>query len=136
VLSSASKDVNKEGNSVWRRVRIPPPASRRRRRTANPVPGDTTGPPSSWGILIRGLCPPSWGSFERETVKCGHEPRGTRTREWLLWRGPASIANDRPIFSSERTIIASVQLKKISGCGPQGAWSQEELIGCKPSVVK
>jgi hypothetical protein len=26
------------------------PASRRRRRKGNPVPGDTTGPPCSWGI--------------------------------------------------------------------------------------
>jgi hypothetical protein len=25
---------------------------------------------------------------------------------------------------------------KISGCGPQGAWRQDELIGGKPPVTK
>jgi hypothetical protein len=29
-----------------------------------------------------------------------------------------------------------VQLKKISGRESQGAWSQDELIGGKPPVVK
>jgi hypothetical protein len=39
-------------NPVWRLGRIfhRSPASRRRRRKANPVPGFITGPPSSWGI--------------------------------------------------------------------------------------
>jgi hypothetical protein len=61
-----------------------------------------TGPPCSWGIKIRGSYPPGWGSLESETVKCGHESRGTRTREWLRWRGPAAIVN--PIVSSERML--------------------------------
>jgi hypothetical protein len=26
--------------------------------------------------------------------------------------------------------------KEISGLEPQGAWRQDELIGCKPPVVK
>jgi hypothetical protein len=27
----------------------------------------------------------------RETVKYGHESRGTRNQEWLCWRGPPGI---------------------------------------------
>jgi hypothetical protein len=67
-------------------------------------PGNNNWPPCSWGILIRGPGPPGWGSLESETVKCGHESRGTRTWEWLLWRGPVAIVNDRPIPSSERML--------------------------------
>jgi hypothetical protein len=36
------------------------------------------------------------GSLESGTVKYGHESHGTGTREWLRWRGPAAIVNDRP----------------------------------------
>jgi hypothetical protein len=43
-------------------------------------------------------------SLESETVKCGRESRGTRAREWLRWRGPAPIVNDRPVLSSERML--------------------------------
>jgi hypothetical protein len=42
------------------------------------------------------------GSFESETVKYGGESYGTRTREWLRWRGPAAFLNDLPVLSSER----------------------------------
>jgi hypothetical protein len=42
------------------------------------------------------------GSLKFETVKYGHESRGTRTREWLHWRDPVAIVNDRPVLSSER----------------------------------
>jgi hypothetical protein len=42
--------------------------------------------------------------LESERVKCGHEPRGTRIREWLRWRGPPAIANKGPILSSEMTL--------------------------------
>jgi hypothetical protein len=42
------------------------------------------------------------GSLESESVKCGYECRGSRTREWLRWRAPAAIVNDRPALSSER----------------------------------
>jgi hypothetical protein len=41
-------------------------------------------------------------SLESETVKRGHEYRGTRTWEWLRWRGSVTIVNDRPVLSSER----------------------------------
>jgi hypothetical protein len=44
------------------------------------------------------------GSLESETVKYGHESHGTRTPEWMRWRGPAAIVNDRPILSSERML--------------------------------
>jgi hypothetical protein len=43
------------------------------------------------------------GSLESDTVKYGHESHGTRTREWLRWRGPVAFANDRSVLSSERT---------------------------------
>jgi hypothetical protein len=42
------------------------------------------------------------GSFKSETVKYGHESHGTWTREWLRWRGPGAIVNDRPVLSSGR----------------------------------
>jgi hypothetical protein len=42
---------------------------------------------------------PGGGSLESETIKCGHEFWGTRTWEWLHWRGPAVNVNDRPILS-------------------------------------
>jgi hypothetical protein len=42
------------------------------------------------------------GSLESETVKCGHESHGTRTRKRLRRGGPAAIVNDRSVLSSER----------------------------------
>jgi hypothetical protein len=67
---------------VWRRGRIPPPALR--------VVGGDEKEPSAWGYSWTTLFlgdidtrggpdPPGWGSLESETVKCGHESRGTRT---------------------------------------------------------
>jgi hypothetical protein len=41
------------------------------------------------------------GSLESETVKYGCESQGTRTPEWVRWRGPVAIAIDRPVLSSE-----------------------------------
>jgi hypothetical protein len=43
-------------------------------------------------------------SFKTETVTYGREIQGTRTRERLLWRGPATYTRtkDRPVLSSER----------------------------------
>jgi hypothetical protein len=49
------------------------PASRRRRRKGNPVPGGISRPHCSWGPG-----PPGCGSLEYETVKCGHESAGLR----------------------------------------------------------
>jgi hypothetical protein len=45
------------------------PASCRRRRKGNPVPG----PACSWGMYIQGPGPPGWGSVESERVKYGHQ---------------------------------------------------------------
>jgi hypothetical protein len=42
------------------------------------------------------------GSLKSETVKYGHESKGTLTRERLCWRGPVAYIKDRPILSSER----------------------------------
>jgi hypothetical protein len=44
------------------------------------------------------------GSLKSETVKYGRESQGTGTREWLRWRGPGEIVNDRPVLSSERAL--------------------------------
>jgi hypothetical protein len=41
-------------------------------------------------------------SLKTETVTYGREIQGTRTRERLLWRGPAAYRKDRPVLSSER----------------------------------
>jgi hypothetical protein len=54
-------------------------ASRRRRRIGNSVPGDKTGSPCSLGIWMREPGLPDWGNLESDTVKCGHEYRGTKT---------------------------------------------------------
>jgi hypothetical protein len=84
---------------------------------------------------------PGWGSLESETVKCDHESCRTRTWEWMGWRRPASIVNDKPILSWERILHKDYDRKCSieninSGRESQGAWSQDELIGGKPSVVK
>jgi hypothetical protein len=44
------------------------------------------------------------GSLKCETVKYGQKSEGTRTRETLLWQGPAAYTKkkDRPVLSSER----------------------------------
>jgi hypothetical protein len=42
------------------------------------------------------------GGLKSERVKYGRESNGTRTPEWLRWRGLAAIVNDRPVLSSER----------------------------------
>jgi hypothetical protein len=80
------------------------PASGRRQRKGNPVPGGITRPPSSWEIQIRGSGPTGWGSLEFETVQYAHESRGTRTWEWQRWRAPAAIVYNRPILSWERML--------------------------------
>jgi hypothetical protein len=64
----------------------------------------------------RGTWPTRLRSLEFETVKYDHESGAIRTREWLLWRGPAAIVNYRHILSSKRMLHKnynrSVQLKK------------------------
>jgi hypothetical protein len=55
------------------------PASRRRRRKGNPVPGDITA--THPGDVNTEPEPPGWGSLECETIKYCHESRWTRTRE-------------------------------------------------------
>jgi hypothetical protein len=42
------------------------------------------------------------GSLKSETAKYGRVSQGTRTKERLLWKGPAAHTKDRPDFSSER----------------------------------
>jgi hypothetical protein len=62
--------------------------------------------PSAWG-MTRSPC--SWWGRNTGTWPSrlggsrSYESRGKRTWEWLRWRGPAAILNDRHILSSERT---------------------------------
>jgi hypothetical protein len=70
-----------------------------------------TGPLCFWGIWIRRHGPPGSESLESKTLKYSHEYRGIRTREWLRWRGPAAIVNDRPVSSQRgRRTSANSQL--------------------------
>jgi hypothetical protein len=94
------------------------PASRRRRRKRNPVPGCITGPPCSCGIWIRRPGRPGWRSVESETVKFGHVSHGTRTREWLRWRGPAAVVKERPVLSRQRGRPTSTNPKLINKIWP------------------
>jgi hypothetical protein len=116
------------------------PASRRRRRKWNPVPGAITGTPGSLGDINKGTWPSRLGRHEFETVKYGHEYRGTRTREWLRWRGPTAIVNNRPVISSERASyinkLATLWQKSESGPGPpDGGARYQDTLGDWLSVV-
>jgi hypothetical protein len=44
------------------------------------------------------------GSLESETVEYGRKSHGTRTLEWVRWRGPSAVVNHRPVISSERAL--------------------------------
>jgi hypothetical protein len=62
-------------------------------------------------------------------------------REWLFWRGPAAIVNDRPILSSERMLHKDHNGKcsfgkKNAGHKSQEVCRQDDLIAGKPPVVK
>jgi hypothetical protein len=89
------------------------PTSRRRRWKGNPVPGGITRPPCSWGDINTGtwLCrlweSRVWGS---KMWSCG-----THTWEWLRWRGPAAIVNNRRILSSQRMLHKDYDLKCLFG---------------------
>jgi hypothetical protein len=70
-----------------------------------------SGPPCSWEIKIGWPGPLVSGILRSETVKRGNESCGTRTREWLRWRGSAVIICCRSILSSERrTTLTNPQL--------------------------
>jgi hypothetical protein len=74
------------------------PTSRRRRQKGNSVLEATL----FLGDINTGPDFPGWGSLEPDSIKYGHESRGTRTQELLWWRGPAAIVNGRPVPSSQR----------------------------------
>jgi hypothetical protein len=61
----------------------------------------------NWGILFlgnitTGTWPSRLGGLESGTVKYGLEFCGTWTQEWLRWRGPPAVVNDRPVQLLER----------------------------------
>jgi hypothetical protein len=103
------------------------PTSRKWRRKGNPVPGGTTGPPCSWGIYIRGPGRPGWDSLEFETVKYGHESRGSRTWEWLRWRVPAAIPYYRFILPSGRMLQEDYESKYSVGKKEYWSWVSRGL---------
>jgi hypothetical protein len=41
-------------------------------------------------------------SLNSETIKYGHETKGTRTQEGMRWRRSVAHTKDRPVLSSER----------------------------------
>jgi hypothetical protein len=100
---SADSCVWRFGDCLQSRVEAGP-ASRRRRRKWNPASGGYNWATLFLGDINTGTWPSRLGSLESERVKYGRESRGTRTWEWLRWRGPAGIVNDRPILSSERML--------------------------------
>jgi hypothetical protein len=59
------------------------------------------------------------GSLECETVKYGRESHETRTRKWLIWRGPATIVNERP---------SSLQRERPTAKNPQLSDSNKNLV--------
>jgi hypothetical protein len=68
-------------------------------------------------------------------------PARPGTWEWLRWRMSAAIVIDRPILLSDRMLHKDWDRKcsgkkKIGGRESQGTYSQNELIGGKPPVVK
>jgi hypothetical protein len=90
---------------------------------------------------LDGMTRPQCGILEPETIRYIHESRGTRTREWLRWRGPAAIVRERPILLSERILYNDYDRKgsteqKIASRETQGVWRQDEMIGGKLPVVK
>jgi hypothetical protein len=78
------------------------------------------------------------GNLESKTGKYGCESHGTRTREWLRWRGPAAFVNDRPVLLSERPTSTNPQLsdsnKNLVVSRQMGALYQDRLADW-PSVV-
>jgi hypothetical protein len=42
------------------------------------------------------------GSLNSETVKYGHETKGTQTQKGMHWRGQVGYTRDRPVLPSER----------------------------------
>jgi hypothetical protein len=55
-------------------------------------------------VALRVVVGDEKGRLESETVKYGRDSHGTRTLEWLRWREPAAIVNDRPVLTSERAL--------------------------------
>jgi hypothetical protein len=91
---------------------------------SNPVPE----PPCSCGIWIQVPGPPGCEGLESERAQYFHESRGTRTWEWLRWRGPAATVNDKPILSSERMLHKDYEIKCSVGKQNYCVVSVKELV--------
>jgi hypothetical protein len=74
------------------------PASRKRRRKGNPVPGGISGPLVPGGYKYGDLDLQIGGVSRIGTRKYGLESRRTHTRAGLRWRGPAATVNYRPVL--------------------------------------
>jgi hypothetical protein len=75
----------------------------RREETSRAEPSRVKAGSNTSTVALRVVGGDEKGSLESETVKYNRESQGTRIREWLRWRGPAAISNDRPVLSAERT---------------------------------
>jgi hypothetical protein len=99
-------------------------------KLGQPVPGGYT-----YGDLALQI-----GGVSNVTVKYGHQSRGTRDPRMIALARTSSSLYYRSVPCQRvcyiRTITASVQLKKYTGRGSQGAWREDELIGGKPPVKK
>jgi hypothetical protein len=121
---------------VWRRVRITSTVA------LQIVKADRKGTQCqgfNWataflGDIHAGSWSPGWESLVSEIVKYSHESWGTRSREWMSWRVPEVIVNDRPRpSSSQRGLWLQVFNWKInSGRESPGARWHDELMGGKP----
>jgi hypothetical protein len=64
-----------------------------------------------------------------------------RMRDTYTRKRPSIFIRDKPILSAEMMLYNDYGCKgsaekEISGSDPEGAWRQDEVIGCKPPVVK
>jgi hypothetical protein len=64
------------------------------------------------GDINKGTWPSRLGESRIWDIKYGHDSRGTRTWEWLRWRGPVAIINDRSILSSDRMLHKDYNRKR------------------------
>jgi hypothetical protein len=86
----------------------------------------------------------SWDNVVGIATGYGFDDRGVGVRfpaGSRIFSSPRLPDQINPSFLTRgcyvRIMTVRVQLKKkFSGCEPQGAWCQDELIGGKPSVIK
>jgi hypothetical protein len=74
------------------------------------VPGVITGPPCSWGILIRGTGPPGWESVQSATAKRDDGSAGLGPENKTAGEDQQQLY-DSSILSSERMLLKGYDRK-------------------------